>query len=718
MKKYNFKSIIAALVCACSLGFQAKATNYVINGSATNVPGGATAAITSITATGSSPTAYYYSGTTDSVSVTSGVAATFSFAVSISNSNNLKQGDSIIIPVSVQPDGHFPSSSFTLSIGYSTQPDGNFTVSWNSSRSAIILIATKNLNAGAATENVTATTTLNSTGDTPAQLATAGTTFTVDGKNYSITSKTANLTPATSCGTSIYNTTAQGSTSGYLAYNISCLYNQFLTGTAVNNLTGVDVKSDFIEVINIPANSAIQSIAWRNSSTYPYINNVMPSNSQVSTANLGYWNTPQTFNSVTVPAGDTTMADLESYLTQPGDRAIIQNSDGSYTLAVNWGPLVGAAFNEYPSDAVSNISPNATSLPTDPNAQALVQNTINAGLSALINRIAFNITMANPYVPDTIRGVTQTDNIGLSSSSGIYTSLALTSGGSTGQTVVVGNYVNLSGTPIQAAVPTAWGDYGNSVMSPAPPETIPYNGTTYTLVQDLTIADTVHVTNSSGVSVPILQAGTVHTTSYNTPYPQTGVQNVYYVYAPATTSLPITGLQLTAQPKGNTVALSWGTLTEINSKNFTVQRSSDGGKTWVTITTQPTKAINGNSSVPLAYTAQDIVLQSGSYEYRIIETDVDGSTTVSNVATVTISTNGSAVYPNPTKGLLNVVLPASASSATYRMISSDGKIVLTGTMNNAGNHGTIEVAGIASGVYFLQVDINNTMQTYEVQIQQ
>ena len=182
--------------------------------------------------------------------------------------------------------------------------------------------------------------------------------------------------------------------------------------------------------------------------------------------------------------------------------------------------------------------------------------------------------------------------------------------------------------------------------------------------------------------------------------------------------LPITGLQLTAQPKGNTVNLSWGTLTEINSKTFTVQRSADGGKTWIIVTTQPTKAVNGNSSVPLSYTAQDIVLQSSEYEYRVVETDIDGSTTISNVATVTVSTNGSAVYPNPTKSLLNVVLLAGVSSASYRMISSDGKIVLSGTMTNAGNHGTISVAGIASGVYFLQVTVNNTMQTYEVQIQQ
>ena len=182
--------------------------------------------------------------------------------------------------------------------------------------------------------------------------------------------------------------------------------------------------------------------------------------------------------------------------------------------------------------------------------------------------------------------------------------------------------------------------------------------------------------------------------------------------------LPITGLQLTAQPKGNTVNLSWGTLTEINSKNFTVQRSADNGKTWVTVAAQPTKAVNGNSSVPLSYTAQDIVLQSGEYEYRVVETDIDGSTTTSNIATVNITANGSAVYPNPAKDYINVMLTASANNVPYRLISSDGKIVLSGTMTNAGNHGTIEVAGIASGVYFLQVTVNNTTQTYEVQIQQ
>ena len=105
-----------------------------------------------------------------------------------------------------------------------------------------------------------------------------------------------------------------------------------------------------------------------------------------------------------------------------------------------------------------------------------------------------------------------------------------------------------------------------------------------------------------------------------------------------------------------------------------------------------------------------------SYEYRVVETDIDGATTTSNVVQISI-TGGKQVYPNPANTLLNVKLPAGANSVPYRLISADGKIVLKGTVTNTGNYGQISVAGVASDIYFLQITVNNTLQTYEVRIQ-
>jgi uncharacterized repeat protein (TIGR01451 family) len=183
--------------------------------------------------------------------------------------------------------------------------------------------------------------------------------------------------------------------------------------------------------------------------------------------------------------------------------------------------------------------------------------------------------------------------------------------------------------------------------------------------------------------------------------------------------LPVTGLHLNeVQLQGNNNALlTWGTTTEFNSKSFTMMRSTDGGNTWVAIGTQPTKAQGGNSSIPLTYNMTDPNLAIGTYEYQVIETDIDGDTMMSNVVRVQITGNGK-VYPNPANTYIRVELPTGAGSAVpYRMISADGKVVLSGTMTNQGSYGQISVSSIASDIYFLQVTVNNMVQTYKVQIQ-
>ena len=723
----NLKTTIAALVCACSLAFQAKAANYIINGSSTTVPGGATAAVTSITATNASSSARPYNNGSapDSTTVTNGVAATFSFRVVINDISQIHNGDVITIPFTTQAGGHF--AVIAISSGNTAQPDSFFTVKWNGS--AITLTATDKVSGGGAVEeDLTGTTTMYTTGDSPTQLGVTSTTFTVNGNNYQINSQATTLTAGTACTANFGSAAGAGYANSYMSYSLNCLYNQLLSGTAVSNLSGVDLSSDFIQVIHIPASSQILSISWTNQNSNPYINYVLPNKSSVAQTSLTNWNVSQTFTNITVPAGDTTMADLESYLPNPGDRTIIQNSDGSYTIASNWGPLLGNTLNEYPSTAAaSTTDPSSVALATDPNAQALVQEAINGKLAALINRQSFTVTMANTSVSDTVTGVTVKNNINLPpAGSTIITSNPTVAGGSGGQTSVVVNYVNLNGTPIQAATPLLWGNAGTTNTIPAPQTNIQVtaaNGTVnnLTLLTDEAIADTVHVTNSSGTRLLITDAGQVLTGSASVANPPSGTYlnnqlQVYFVYAPSA-GLPITGLQLTAQPQANNdVLLTWGTLTEINSKDFTVQRSADGGKTWITVGIQPTQAANGNSSVPLTYQLTDPTVQVGEYEYRIVETDVDGATTTSNVVQIVI-TGGGQVFPNPANTLLNVKLPASANSVPYRLISADGKIVLSGTITNTGNYGQISVAGIASDIYFLQITVNNTVQTYEVRIQ-
>ncbi|MDR0793642.1 MAG: T9SS type A sorting domain-containing protein, partial [Chitinophagaceae bacterium] len=189
-----------------------------------------------------------------------------------------------------------------------------------------------------------------------------------------------------------------------------------------------------------------------------------------------------------------------------------------------------------------------------------------------------------------------------------------------------------------------------------------------------------------------------------------------YEWQPAPS--PITGLKLTAKVQGNnTVLLTWTTIKETNTKNFITQRSADNGKTWINIDTQPTKAPGGTSAVLLTYTYTDIDVPSGNYVYQIIEEDLDGTAQVSNAVQVqTSSSNAKGIFPNPATSVINVTLPAGSSNVPYRLICIDGKIILQGTMTGQGNYGQIPVSNVLPGIYFLQIFINNTTQTYKVLI--
>ncbi|MDR0793182.1 MAG: T9SS type A sorting domain-containing protein [Chitinophagaceae bacterium] len=177
--------------------------------------------------------------------------------------------------------------------------------------------------------------------------------------------------------------------------------------------------------------------------------------------------------------------------------------------------------------------------------------------------------------------------------------------------------------------------------------------------------------------------------------------------------LPVTGLKLTELvQENNNVSLKWSAVTEINDKNFTIQRSADNGNAWANINTQATKAPNGNSAMPLSYAYTDAGVPSGTYLYRIMETDIAGSIQNSNTVQVEITGNSIKIYPNPASSVLTVA--GVPTNTLYKLININGATVQQGTISN---NGQISVSSIAPGIYLLQITINNVVQTYKVQVQ-
>jgi hypothetical protein len=155
------------------------------------------------------------------------------------------------------------------------------------------------------------------------------------------------------------------------------------------------------------------------------------------------------------------------------------------------------------------------------------------------------------------------------------------------------------------------------------------------------------------------------------------------------------------------VALKWATDTEVNSKYFEVQRSSNG--TDFTAVAQVNAM--GNSTTIQNYTVNDYQPVNGVNYYRLKEVSVNGNIEYSDVIKITWGAhNVPQVFPNPAGSSFTI----TAGLETIRDITifdATGKLVQRIINNNGMSVFTVNSSVMASGVYV--VKITTTAQVYE-----
>ena len=187
---------------------------------------------------------------------------------------------------------------------------------------------------------------------------------------------------------------------------------------------------------------------------------------------------------------------------------------------------------------------------------------------------------------------------------------------------------------------------------------------------------------------------------------------ITYHYS-ATCTLPLTLLNFSAALNGKAAQLQWTTTTEINTKNFIVQRSVDG----IHFSSIGTVNAAGNSTQKTSYKFDDAsALNAGANKlyYRLQMVDKDGKFTFSKIAIVEI-VNGKlfVIYPNPAKDVLFIKTNGSLNNTEIRINDQSGKVVLKQQMTNmqAGTPNKVNVGGLNKGVYYLQLITGSDVQT-------
>ncbi|MEO5584600.1 MAG: T9SS type A sorting domain-containing protein [Flavobacteriales bacterium] len=172
--------------------------------------------------------------------------------------------------------------------------------------------------------------------------------------------------------------------------------------------------------------------------------------------------------------------------------------------------------------------------------------------------------------------------------------------------------------------------------------------------------------------------------------------------------LPITLVAWDGQCEGKVVKLTWTTASEQDNHHFTIEKSRDAND-WSAIGTVPGA---GNSSSMISYSFTDDGAQGLAY-YRLRQTDINGTTTVSNTIAAGCGTdNGIAIVNAWDDGdHLNIVV-SSTLDAVYdlTLMDAQGKVMATRAsqvINTGSTTLQVDKRGISTGIYMVQL-LNST----------
>ncbi|MEJ0101584.1 MAG: ELWxxDGT repeat protein [Bacteroidota bacterium] len=176
--------------------------------------------------------------------------------------------------------------------------------------------------------------------------------------------------------------------------------------------------------------------------------------------------------------------------------------------------------------------------------------------------------------------------------------------------------------------------------------------------------------------------------------------------------IPLTLLQFKGSILNDQALLEWKTAAEVDTKNFIIEKSSDG---FYFYSIGTVSAFNQNGVHDYTFRDESLPGEGAVVYYRLKQVDIDERFTYSNVIRITVTNRRSSadLYPNPVKDVatLQVSIP-HAETIGWELIDNSGKILQDQTLSlqQGKSYVTINTSGLIPGLYYIQVKSTQVRQ--------
>jgi photosystem II stability/assembly factor-like uncharacterized protein len=174
-------------------------------------------------------------------------------------------------------------------------------------------------------------------------------------------------------------------------------------------------------------------------------------------------------------------------------------------------------------------------------------------------------------------------------------------------------------------------------------------------------------------------------------------------------ALPVSVLSFDGKLDNNTALLNWTTSAEYDSKNFEIEKSTDG----VNYTEIGVLAAAGNTTSQRKYSFRDLKLSAANY-YRLKMNDIDGQFKLSNVVLLRYNEPKQmvSVVNTPFANDIRLKFLRPAAQAKLQLINASGMLVAEKTMNNPWGEMQWDIpAQISKGTYMLRAVVDGQLFT-------